>query len=89
MYYAVNEDGLEVEATRNLKRTRFKNKSNYWKLSNGGGFRLIPEGSIEKLIGKKLTWMDEPVCPKNTQDEPIRMGKLYKNSIHTDLFDLL
>ena len=24
-------------------------------------FHNLPEGSIEKLIGKKLTWEDEPV----------------------------
>ena len=28
---------------------------------SGDSFRELPKGSIEKLIGRKLTWDDEPV----------------------------
>lgn len=31
-----------------------------WKIRVGGAVEL-PKGSIEKLIGRKLTWEDEPV----------------------------
>ena len=33
---------------------------NIWKNNKAEGIEL-PKGSIEKLIGKKLTWEDEPV----------------------------
>lgn len=32
----------------------------FWKTTSGECVKL-PKGSIEKLIGKKLTWEDEPV----------------------------
>ena len=51
-----------------LKRLKFEELS-YWKneeILGGGEFFInyeidIPEGYIEKLIGRKLTWEDEPV----------------------------
>jgi len=32
-----------------------------WETKEGSDPIPIPKGSIEKLIGKKLTWEDEPV----------------------------
>lgn len=34
--------------------------SDYWFI-NSEDYISIPKGSIEKLIGRKLTWEDEPV----------------------------
>lgn len=28
---------------------------------DGGHYVILPTGSIQKLIGRKLTWSDEPV----------------------------
>lgn len=35
----------------------------FWKTENGV-YVDLPKGTIEKLIGKKLTWEDEPVALK-------------------------
>lgn len=32
-----------------------------WNYGSARGYIELPKGSIEKLIGKKLTWNDEPV----------------------------
>ena len=36
-----------------------RKKTAFWPTE--GDFMCIPSGSIEKLIGRKLTWSDEPV----------------------------
>ncbi len=40
--------------------TKPKRCLDFWKIVEGECVKL-PKGSIEKLIGKKLTWEDEPV----------------------------
>lgn len=68
-YVAVDKDGTEVIAFRKPKRVNGK----YWehKIPIGwsyDGTRIeydivyeLPKGSIKKLIGRALTWDDEPV----------------------------
>lgn len=54
-YVAVDEDGREFIYERQPKRMRLT----FW----GGEYAQIqlPKGSIEKLIGRTLTWDDDPV----------------------------
>ncbi len=58
-YVAVDEDG--TEAVYSEKPYRFAN--NQWDYDIDADVVCVelPKGSIEKLIGRKLTWEDEPV----------------------------
>lgn len=63
-YVAVDKDGSE--AIYNIKpfrgTNRLKNNTEMWVLSHiGAHYIVIPKGTIKKLIGKNLTWEDEPV----------------------------
>ena len=63
-YLAVDKDG--GEAIYNVKPIRGTNKLKanigMWTLSNiRDHYILLPKGTIKKLIGKDLTWEDEPV----------------------------
>lgn len=63
-YVAVDKDGSE--AIYNIKpfrgTNRLKNNTEMWVLSHiGAHYIVIPKGTIKKLIGKDLTWNDEPV----------------------------
>ena len=57
VWLAVDEDCTEcvftVEPTRSSCKT--------WRIDGFGNGIELPEGSIKKLIGKELTWNDEPV----------------------------
>ena len=63
-YLAVDKDGTEVifdvkpvRGTNNIKDNR-----NQWTLNSvTSKYIVLPKGSIEKLIGRILTWDDEPV----------------------------
>ena len=58
-YVAVDKDGNEyVYDNKPIRR----NKHRVWDISKGDykNAEHLPNGSIEKLIGKKLTWEDEP-----------------------------
>ena len=66
---AVNKNGSEIIGI-NLRRFKFANDActiismddiNTTDQWDGGRKLVLPEGSIEKLIGRKLTWEDEPV----------------------------
>lgn len=60
-YVAVDKDESEWLFTNKPYRAAEKNELISWGCYySGKAIRLI-EGSIEKLIGKKLTWEDEPV----------------------------
>ena len=52
---AVDKDGTEVIFSEEPERGIFER----W--INGVSSVELPEGSIEKLIGRKLNWDDEPV----------------------------
>jgi hypothetical protein len=63
-YLAVDKDGTEI--IYNIKPVRGTNKvkcnTEMWALSSiDAHYILLPKGSIKKLIGKDLTWDDEPV----------------------------
>lgn len=57
-YVAVSKEGQEFVSESELIRGKY-----WWKLLKGAGTDIIflPKGSIKKLIGKDLTWDDEPV----------------------------
>jgi hypothetical protein len=58
-YVAVDEDGKENVSESEPRRSSGL-AFNYWGVVDGD-IIYLPKGSIEKLIGKKLTWEDEPV----------------------------
>jgi len=67
-YVAVNKDGSEV--IYDFKPVREPSFNEFWMaqyLIREGNINIkpqeieLPKGSIEKLIGKQLTWEDEPV----------------------------
>ena len=58
-WLAVNDNGDEfIYETEPYRTKRQVSKEKVWR-SYLGEIKL-PNGSIEKLIGKKLTWDDEP-----------------------------
>ena len=63
-WVAVDKDGKE--AIYNIKPIRgtnkLKNNEEMWVLPHmGAHYIFVPKGSIKRLIGKDLTWYDEPV----------------------------
>lgn len=60
-WLAVDQNGNEY--VYEIKPTRVKETliiRGHW-YENGYSSVRLPDGSIEKLIGRKLTWDDEPV----------------------------
>lgn len=60
-YVAVDKDG--TESIHDLKPIRDEQEG-YWASCASYGkndYVLFPKGSIKKLIGRTLTWDDEPV----------------------------
>ena len=55
-WLCVDKDGTEYV----LKTTPIR-RGDYWRLSKGWQYCELPHGSIAKLIGRELTWEDEPV----------------------------
>ena len=55
-WVAVDEDGSEWV----YYKKPFRNKDNC-KFDLESGYVELPQGSIKKLIGRQLTWDDEPV----------------------------
>lgn len=66
-WVAVDKDGAESICTQKPYRRTDPNYGSYWKSSCLNGFIHIPKGSIKKLIGKELSWEDEPVELKQEQ----------------------
>jgi len=61
-WVAVDADGRECV----LEKMPYRPIGSSWEVyfdlvGNPGGYVLLPTGSIRKLIGRKLTWEDEPV----------------------------
>ncbi len=56
-YLAVDKDGLEIKTSVMPEREL----CNRWSVEWDESLENLPKGSIEKLIGKKLTWQDEPI----------------------------
>jgi len=61
-YLAVDEDGEENIFDGDLPIRGLKEEMNWWILdgSSYNKYVSLPKGSILKLIGKELTWADEP-----------------------------
>lgn len=61
-WVAVNADGKEFLFIKKPYRSGYE-EYGYWNstYSGIGGCILIPHGSIKKLIGRELTWEDEPI----------------------------
>lgn len=61
-WVAVNADGKEFLFIKKPYRSGYE-EYEYWNptYSSIGGCILIPHGSIKKLIGRELSWDDEPV----------------------------
>ena len=56
-YVAVDKNGQEV-----ITESKPFREVTIWQTDDGTNNSVdLPKGSIEKLIGKKLTWEDEPV----------------------------
>ena len=69
-WVAVDKDGIEAIFSQCPKRTGYDRtklyipyEETFWGNHDGYFCRRIsmPKGSIKKLIGKDLTWQDEPV----------------------------
>lgn len=56
-YLAVDENGTELISDKPLERW-----DNEWVYSgDDGNYVNLPKGTIKKIIGRTLTWLDEPV----------------------------
>ena len=64
-YLAVNKDGSELVSSHDIERAVINYKQQgFWQrkiFSEPGNKVILPKGSIKKLIGRDLTWDDEPV----------------------------
>jgi hypothetical protein len=58
MWLAVDKDGTEFISFSKPFRKEFKTR---WDIEEGSDAVDLPLDSIEKIIGRKLTWSDEPV----------------------------
>jgi len=57
IWLAVDKDGTE-----NISVERLVRDDDVWDTRGGhSDYIILPRGSIEKLLGRKLTWDDEPV----------------------------
>jgi hypothetical protein len=72
-YVAVNKDGSELVSSHQIRRAviNYKEQGYWWRkvFTDPNDQIILPKGSIEKLIGKKLTWEDEPVELKELTKE--------------------
>lgn len=63
-WLAVDKDGTEViYSIKPIRGTnKIKNNKDIWVLpSISAHYIYLPKGSIKKLIGKDLTWRNEPI----------------------------
>ena len=65
VYLAVDDDGTEVFSATPLSREMDSiGLGGHWDFTasySDNNKMALPKGSIEKLIGRELTWQDEPV----------------------------
>ena len=74
-WVAVDKDGVENICS---EWTHFERVDEIWVSADRFGEPLmeLPRGSVEKLIGRKLTWEDEPVELKEEKEEVIDYKKM-------------
>lgn len=58
IYLVVDQNGAECAFDK--QPYRFEALGKWVREDNYSNFIFLPKGSIEKLIGKKLTWDNEP-----------------------------
>lgn len=58
-FLAVDNDGSEFIYKKKPTRKSNDSEDEFW--YGGVGWFGLPKGSILKLIGRELTWQDEPV----------------------------
>lgn len=56
-WLVVDEDGQEVESA---SYPRWNKEEGAW-IAADGKIAEIPKGTIQKLTGRCLTWLDEPI----------------------------
>ena len=62
VYLAINKDGSEVVSNTPIRRFKDYWVDEFFKQEfDTIDVVFLPKGSIEKLIGRKLTWENEPV----------------------------
>lgn len=65
IYLAVDKDGSEIGFEKEPHKENFVGR---WQMYNiDWGVLPLPKGTIKTLIGRELTWDDEPVEYKGTQ----------------------
>ena len=57
VWLAVDYNGTECVFTIEPSRSEYKT----WRVLVYGNYIELPKGSIKKLIGRNLTWEDDPV----------------------------
>ncbi|MGL5730514.1 MAG: fructan hydrolase [Bacteroidales bacterium] len=64
-WLAVNPDGSEFAFNDEPTNYMYGSYTEFWHCQNKHGECLdevmLPKGTIEKIIGRELTWFDEPV----------------------------
>lgn len=60
-FVAVNQNGYEYIFEDFPHRVDEDDGDGYWEMDMIGSYMRIPKGSIKKLIGRELSWNDEPV----------------------------
>ena len=70
-WVAVDEDGREYLYNRMPERKNCFGKDLWTTHQNSIKVMLLPNGTIESIIGHQMTWADEPVEVKLTLMNPI------------------
>ena len=59
-YIAVDEDGKEYLYGCMPKRIHYRGK-NFWTVHQDARVMFLSKGTVESILGRSLTWADEPV----------------------------
>lgn len=60
-WICVDENGQEMIFDSKPYRTSNRIDGEYWKSDMAAYYMDLPKGTIFKLVGKELTWEDEPI----------------------------
>jgi hypothetical protein len=60
-YIAVDEDGKEYLYGRMPERTHYREKNLWATHQSSCWIMLLPKGTAKSVLGRSLTWADEPV----------------------------
>ena len=71
IWLAACKDGTEIICEGKLERC----DESFWALTDADdNYLIIPAGTIEKILGRKLTWDDEPVIVEETLGQERALG---------------